>query len=89
MAFMSCLPKQDEAKNTRRYGTKKLPVILSEVQTGNNYSSTKPKYVSYQRARRKDAEPIIVSEITVIGSLLSLKINTAVHLLKNGITEDY
>ncbi len=45
--------------SARRYRTDKFSFVLSEVQNGNfnQYKAWKSNY--YQRARRKDAEPII------------------------------
>ncbi len=49
-----------EKKNygTRRYRTKKLPFLLPQVQTGNNYQGAANEYIRYQRARHTDTETI-------------------------------
>lgn len=71
MAIMSCLQKQDKAKNTGRYRVEKLPSFLSKMQTGNTNPCKTIKYNCYQRARRTDAEPI-TSKLKTCGSRLFL-----------------
>jgi len=61
MALMSCLQEQDPDKITARYHADKFPTILPQVQTGNLGECQAIKYNRYQRAGRKDAEPMIVS----------------------------
>ena len=58
MAIMPRLRQQNAGEDTERYGARKLSAVLSEVQTRNAYQRKTTEYVSYQRARRKDAEPI-------------------------------
>ena len=58
MDFMPCLRQQNANENTGRNGIKKLPAILSEVQERNANQCKTTEYVSYQRARRTDAEPV-------------------------------
>ena len=61
------VPKQNTDENSGRYRAYKFSAVLSEVQTGKSNQYQANEYVSYQRARRKDAEPITSEEITVIG----------------------
>ena len=56
---MSKLYKQNTDKNQERYHTFPFPAFLSEVQTGNFNQCRTTENINYQRARRKDAEPII------------------------------
>ena len=58
MDNMPHMSKKNKVKDTRRYRTEKLSPVLSEMQTGNPYKRTTNEYISYQRARRTDAEPI-------------------------------
>lgn len=55
---MSRLQKQNASENARRYRTKKLPVVLPEMQTRNADKRKTTENRNTQRARRKDAEPI-------------------------------
>ena len=58
MGVLSDMRKQDKSENPGRYGSWKLPVVLSEMQAWNTDCSSSTEYVRYQRARRTDAEPI-------------------------------
>ena len=58
MGVLSDMRKQDKSENPGRYGSWKLPVVLSELQAWNTDCSSSTEYVRYQRARRTDAEPI-------------------------------
>ena len=58
MGHMPRMSKQNEVKDTERYRTEKLSLVLSEMQTGNPYKCTTNEYIGYQRAGRTDAEPI-------------------------------
>ena len=55
---MPHMSEQNKVENTGRYRTKKLSPILPKMQAGNSYQRTTNEYISYHRARRKDAEPI-------------------------------
>ena len=59
MAVMPGLQKQDPDANTAGHDIDQLPVVLPEMQTGNTGECTGTEYNDYQRARRRDAEPII------------------------------
>ncbi len=56
---MPRLKKQSPVKNGGRYRTKKLPVVLPEMQTGNANQRETTEYNNSQRSSRKDAEPIV------------------------------
>lgn len=83
MGIMPCLQEQNADKDTYRHSTRKLPIVLSEMQTGNTYQSKRITYDSYQRARRTDAEPIIRNFINANYWLFAFELCKYVLLKKN------
>jgi hypothetical protein len=51
------------------HGTDEFSLVLPEMQKGNFSKCPKIEYDDYQRARRKDAEPITCETIAFIGSV--------------------
>jgi len=47
MDHLPCLQEQNARENQGRYGARKLPVVLSEVQAGKPGEHKKIEYVSY------------------------------------------
>ncbi len=73
MGYLPNLQKENPDKDTERYRTSEFPSILSKMQTRNAYSYTTIQYISYQRARRTDAEPITcIFAMQIIGSFFFL-----------------
>ena len=71
MADLPFVQQQDTNENSGRYRTFKLPTVLPEMQNRKPHKCKTTKYISYQRAGRKDAEPITCEIIiTVIGIFL-------------------
>jgi len=55
---MSCLRKQNADKTAAGHGINKFSIVLSQMQTRNFNQCHTIYNICYQRARRKDAEPI-------------------------------
>lgn len=67
---MSRMPTKDPGENQNGYRTSEFPFVLPKMQTGNVNSYITIKNIYYQRAGRKDAEPIIhESNLRSIGSV--------------------
>ena len=73
MAIMPCLQKQNPNKTAGGHNTCEFPAVLPKMQTGNADKCPTTEYCNYQRARRKDAEPITCENIIVIGSVLFIR----------------
>lgn len=85
MVTVPCLQKQDAFKNTNGYRTEKFSSFLSQMQTGNPDQRTITEYINHQRARRYDAEPVTVSEISYGYRLFVLPVRHIVWLF-TGLT---